>query len=306
MNQPILPALIAAELARVDDIIQQRIAAQAAIVQAAGPQITAPQGPRLRAMLTLMVAQLGRSVDDGVLHAAAAVELIHTATTVHDTLIDDAERRRGVVADHNRWRGDISLMIGDYMFALAASEMALAPDPRIIDYFSRAVMLITESELTPVTTMSPPAVAIEQYHAVISGKSAALLEAAGKAGMICGGGSPTQIEALGRFGFQFGLAHRIYSDIATIGNDIQAGRITLPLIYAVEASGDAWLSQVIDAEALTEDDIRRAQQVITTHGGTARALADARQAAERALGALDSFPNSAAKQALIMFTSTAL
>src|SRR4026207_2214592 len=103
-------------------------------------------------------------------------------------------------------------MAGACLSALAAAEMALAPDPRIIGFFSRGVMTICEGELSPVTTITPPDVAIEQYLDHVGCRTAALFEAGCKAGMVCGGGTPEQIEALGRFGYDLGLAFQIVDD----------------------------------------------------------------------------------------------
>lgn len=299
MSQPAIPALIAGELAQVEAIIQERIASQATVAEAAKPWTDLPPERRVRAMLTLLTARLGSQLDTRVLHAAAAAELIATATNLHAQLIDDAERRRGQVADHNRWRGDISLMLGDYVFALAASEMALAPDQRIMSYFSDAVTAISESELSPVATVSPTAEAIEQYRASVGGKTAVLFAAACKVGMVCGGGSPAQIEALGRFGHQFGLVQQIITDCATLETDLRAGRITLPFIYAVEITGDEWLSHLIDADQPSANDISRALAMINTAGGITHATADAQQAAQQAARELDAFPPSEAKDALL-------
>ena len=111
----------------------------------------------------------------------------------------EAEQRRGVRTVHTRWDGNVALMVGDYLFALAAAEMALAPDPRIIGYFSRGVMTICEGELSPVMNTAPLDTALNQYLYKIGCKTAALFEAACKAGMVCGSGSQQQIDA-SRFG----------------------------------------------------------------------------------------------------------
>lgn len=299
MIQHPIPPLISDDLARVQAIIQERIAAQPAVASVAEMHVDVPSASQIRAVIALLAARLGPSFDPRVLHAAAAVELIHIATSVHDKLIDAGAMRRGEVVDHSRWRGDASLMVGDYMFALSASEMALAPDPRIIEYFSHAVKAIAEGELTPVTQISPPLEAIDQYLSAIGDKTAVLFGAAGRAGMVCGGGSPAETDAVGRFAYQVGLAHQIVEDSLAAEDNLRAGRITLPLIYAVEESGDRWLASVIDAKELDQADMQRVHHAIASSGSVERALGHARQAIERALPLLDIFPESPARQSLV-------
>jgi heptaprenyl diphosphate synthase/octaprenyl-diphosphate synthase len=266
-------------------------------------------GKRVRPLLTFAAGEVSRAASERIEIAAAAVELIHAASLVHDDLVDEAEQRRGVHTVHTRWDGNVALMVGDYLFALAAAEMALAPDARIIEYFSRGVMTICEGELAPVMAATPRDVAIEQYLYKIGCKTAALFEAACKAGMVCGSGSQEQIDTLGRFGFDLGVAFQIVDDVldftgdlATLGkpagNDLREGTITMPLIYAVEAGGGSALASVIDEQPPSEQRVAWAIDEVRRLGGTDRALAEARRYADQALTHLNGFPDSAAKHAL--------
>ena len=234
MSQLPVPSALHADLEKVDQIIVERVQPRLAVIRIAGQHILTSGGKRIRAALTLLSAQLGTYDLGRVLHSAAAVELIHSASLVHDDLVDQAERRRGTVTVHTRWDGDVALMVGDYLFALAAAEMALAPDPRIIGFFSRGVMTICEGELSPVLDVAPLDTALEQYLYKIGCKTAALFEAGCKAGMVCGGGTPEQVEALGRFGYDLGLAFQIVDDVLDYvgdadtlgkpaGNDLREG-----------------------------------------------------------------------------------
>jgi heptaprenyl diphosphate synthase len=308
MSQIPVPAALLADLEQVAQVIVERAQSRSVVIRIAGQHILTSGGKRVRAALALLAAQMGRYNLDSVIHSAAAVELIHAASLVHDDLVDEAEQRRGVTAVHSRWDGNVALMVGDYLFALAAAEMALAPDPRIIDYFAHGVMTICEGELSPVMNVTPPDVAIEQYMYKIGCKTAALFEAACKAGMVCGGGTQEQVDALGRFGYDLGLAFQIVDDVLDFtgdpallgkpaGNDLREGTITLPLIYAVEMGG-ATLAAVVDDQPPAENRVVWAIQEVRRLGGTGRALAEARQYADRALNHLDRFPDSAAKHAL--------
>jgi heptaprenyl diphosphate synthase/octaprenyl-diphosphate synthase len=308
MSQLPISAALLADLERLDMLIVERAQSRSAVIRIAGNYILTSGGKRIRAALALLAAQLGRYNLDSVIHSAAAVELIHAASLVHDDLVDEAEQRRGVRTVHTRWDGNVALMVGDYLFALAAAEMALAPDPRIIGYFARGVMTICEGELSPVMSVTPATTAIEQYLYKIGCKTAALFEAACKAGVVCGGGMPAQIEVLGRFGYDLGLAFQIVDDVLDVigdattlgkpaGNDLREGTITLPLIYAVEAGGTQ-LATIVDEHPPSEQQIAWAIKEVQRLGGADRALADARRYADRAMSHLDGFPDSAAKHAL--------
>jgi heptaprenyl diphosphate synthase/octaprenyl-diphosphate synthase len=197
-------------------------------------------------------------------------------------------------------------MVGDYLFALAAGEMAQAPDPRIISYFSHAVMQICEGELSPVTLLTPLDAALSQYYFKTGSKTASLFAAACKAGMASGGGSPEQIEALGHFGYELGLAFQIVDDVLDFvgnptnlgkpaGNDMRQGTITLPLIYAAASSDAERLAQALDShdEMQLQWAIGAAQRL-----GISPARGAAQQRIERAMHHLEGFPDSPARQVL--------
>ncbi|MBC8163683.1 MAG: polyprenyl synthetase family protein [Roseiflexaceae bacterium] len=309
MTFPPIPEFIFDDLAQVEQIIRERLEPQSAVLRTARQHLFGAGDKRLRPALTLLCAQLGNYSLERVLHAAAAVELIHLASRVHDDLIDEAERRRGTPTTYNRWSGNVALMVGDYLFALAASEMALAPDPRIIAYFSQGVMTICEGELAPVTTVTPAQTAIDQYLYKIGCKTAALFEAGSKAGVVCGGGAQHEIDLAGRYGYDLGMATQIMEDVFDVagapqqpdtlaGGGLRAGVITLPLIYAVADGADPRLAAVIEQEQPDEATIAWACGEIRRVGGDQRARADAQTFAQRAVTRLDGFPPSRARSAL--------
>jgi heptaprenyl diphosphate synthase/octaprenyl-diphosphate synthase len=308
MNQLQFPPALLDDLRQVEQVVMERVKSRSAVVTIAGQHLLGSGGKRLRAAMALLTAQLGTYQFDQVLHAAAAVELIHTASLVHDDLVDEAERRRGVETVHARWDHGVALMVGDYFFALAAGEMALSPDPRVITYFSHAVMTICEGELSPVMSTTPLETAVQQYYYKIGCKTAALFEAACKAGMATGGGSDAQIEQAGQFGYQIGLAFQVIDDVLDfagneaalgkpVGGDLRKGVITLPLIYAVAAGGGDELAAVVD----TPDDEARIAWAL---GEVKRlgAIEQTRQEAERlvaqARAHLAGFPDTPARQLL--------
>lgn len=302
----ILPDSLLADLEQVDTRMLERVQSNSTLLNIAGQHVLRSRGKRLRASLALLAAQLGTYAIEHVIHAATAVELIHVASLVHDDLVDEAERRRGIVSVHMRWDHGVALMVGDYFFALASREMALAPDPRVITFFSEAVMTICEGELAPVTTVIPLDEALTQYYYKIGCKTASLFTAACKAGMASGGGSDEHIEVLGHFGNDLGLAFQVVDDILDFtgdesllgkpaGSDLRQGVITLPLLYAVEEGGGEKLAASIDSD--DEQEIAWAIDKVRSLG-VARAREDARSLIDRALGRLEIFGDHPALQTL--------
>jgi len=301
---------ITADLGAVEQLLLARSDSRSALIAAASAHTVRSGGKRLRAALALLAARLGSYQLSRVIHTAASVELIQAASLVHDDLVDQAARRRGRVTVHTRWDNDVALMVGDYFFALAAGEMALSPDPRIITYYAQAVQTIVEGELSPVTVVEPLEQALAQYYYKTGAKTASLFEAACKAGMVSGAGSEAQIAALGRYGFDFGMAFQIVDDVldfvsdeATLGkpagNDLRQGTITLPLIYAAANSPSPRLRAILDTSHPAEAEVSAVVAEVKAAGGIDRALAEARRYVDQAIAHLAIFPPSPAHRALV-------
>ncbi len=298
-----------ADLQAIEQRLLERTHARSALISAAGAHTVRSGGKRLRAALAILAARLGQYQLERVLHPAAAAELIHAASLVHDDLVDQATRRRGQITVHARWDNDVALMVGDYFFALAAYEMALSPDPRIITFYAEAVQTICEGELSPVTAAEPFERALRQYLYKTGAKTAVLFEAACKAGMVAGGGSDEQIAAIGRYGYDLGIAFQIIDDVLDFigdeqtlgkpaGNDLRQGTITLPLIYATAVSADPALREVLVQPNPSDTLVREVIHTVINTGGIAAAKADAKRYIDQAVGHLAIFPPSPTRQAL--------
>jgi geranylgeranyl pyrophosphate synthase len=303
-------AQITSDLQAVEQLLLERAASHSELIAAASVHTVRSGGKRLRAALALLAARLGNYQLGRVIHAAAAVELIQAASLVHDDLVDQAARRRGRVTVHARWDNDVALMVGDFFFALAAGEMARSPDSRIITYYAQAVQTIVEGELSPVTVYEPVETSLGQYYYKTGAKTASLFEAACKAGMAAGGGSEAQIAALGRYGFDLGMAFQIVDDVLDFtgdeqtlgkpaGNDLRQGTITLPLIYAISRTGSPRLRDLIDQGSPTEAQVRAAIAEVTAAGGIDAAMGEARRFISEAIGHLAEFPPSPAHTSLV-------
>lgn len=303
-------ANLTADLHAVEDLLILRAQSRSELITAASVHTVRSGGKRMRAAMALLAAHLGSYQLSNVIHAAASAELIHAASLVHDDLVDQAARRRGRVTVHTRWDNDVALMVGDYFFALAAAEMSLSPDPRIITFYAQAVQTIVEGELSPVLVAEPAETALRQYFYKTGAKTAALFEAACKAGMTSGGGSDAQIAALGAYGYDVGIAFQIVDDVLDFtgdervlgkpaGNDVRQGTITLPLIYALEATGSPRLRAIVDHESPDDATVADAIAEVLSAGGHVAALDEARRYAGQAISHLRIFPDTPARRSLI-------
>jgi geranylgeranyl pyrophosphate synthase len=299
------------ELEVIERAILRKFQSRSVLLNAASSYLMQSGGKRVRASLVLLSARLGpRYNAQEVIHSATAIEMIHAASLVHDDMIDQADVRRGRSTVHNEWGSNVALMVGDYLFALAAGQMAEVDDRRIIKIFARAVQHICEAELSPVTDVEPMDQALDQYYAKIGGKTASLFESAAEAGMIAGGGTVEDVETLRLFGYEIGLAFQIVDDVLDFtgdertlgkpaGHDLQEGTITLPVIYAVEDGASDVVRQAVEADRPSPELIAAAVAEVRRICATKRALREAEQLGQQAIDRLDRFPESPAKDGLI-------
>lgn len=298
------------DMAEVERQMLARTVSRSPLLAAAGAYTVAAGGKRLRAALVLLCARLGMYDPGRALHPAIAIELLHAASLIHDDLVDHAGQRRGHVTVHARWDADVALLLGDYLFALAANELAAEPDPRIIGFYTSAAQTMVEGELNPVTQIEPLAIAVEQYYRKIGCKTAVLFEAACKAGIAVAGGDEAQIEALGRFGYDLGLAFQIVDDVLDYtgdeaalgkpaGNDLREGTLTLPLMYAVAESRNPLLRAIANGQRPEPARVPQIVAAVIASGGADRAMEEARRLIERANQQLTSFAATPARRALI-------
>jgi heptaprenyl diphosphate synthase/octaprenyl-diphosphate synthase len=300
---------LSGDLAEIERMMVERTASRSRLLAAAGAYTVAAGGKRLRAALVLLAARLGVYDLDRAARPAVAIELLHAASLVQDDLVDHASRRRGRMTVHARWDNHVALLLGDYFFGLAAGELSAEQDPRIIKFYADAAQTMVEGELCPVTQLNPVDVALKQYFNKIGSKTAVLFEVACKAGIAVSGGTVEQIEALGHFGYDLGLAFQIVDDVLDFtgdetvlgkpaGNDLREGTLTLPLIYAAAESHHPLLREIKRTGKPDPARVPELLDAVIAAGGGERALAEARQITERALTYLNIFERSSATRAL--------
>ena len=307
-----LAALAAVDMAGVDALILSRMQSPVSVIPALADHLIEAGGKRLRPLLTVVAARLAGARDDTALKLAAAVEFIHTATLLHDDVVDGSDLRRGKVAAHLIWGAPSSVLVGDFLFARAFELMVETGSMRAMEILARAARVIAEGEVLQLSRAHDVNLSQETYLEIISAKTAELFAAAAEAGAVAAGGGAGTSAALRSYGFNLGLAFQLSDDALdyggatetlgkNAGDDFREGKATLPLLLAIARTGskerDFW-DRVIGRQDQGEGDFRRARELIVGSGAIDGALALAGDYADRAKAALDIFPVSALRDGL--------
>jgi len=307
-----LAALAAADMAGVDALILSRMQSPVSVIPALADHIIDAGGKRLRPLLTVVAARLAGGRDDASLKLAAAVEFIHTATLLHDDVVDGSNLRRGKVAAHLIWGAPSSVLVGDFLFARAFELMVETGSMRAMDILARAARVIAEGEVLQLSRAHDVNLSQETYLEIISAKTAELFAAAAEAGAVAAGGGPAQSSALRSYGYNLGLAFQLTDDALdyggatetlgkNAGDDFREGKATLPLLLAIARTGpkerEFW-DRVIGRQDQAEGDFRRARELIVGAGALDAALDLASDYADRAKAALEIFPATALRDGL--------
>jgi len=264
-------------------------------------------GKRLRPLLTLAAARLFDYRGDDHIKLAAAVELIHGATLLHDDVVDGSALRRGERTANEIWGNKESVLVGDYLFAHAFELMVDAGDLRVLEVLSRASGVIAEGEVLQLATQKNLEATFEMYLAVVESKTAALFAAATQAGAIIAGADARSEEALRSFGRNLGVAFQLVDDALdyagreqslgkSVGGDFREGKMTLPVVYAFDRAGpgdrDFWRRTIAEGHQRPED-FDRARELIAATRALEDTYACARRYAARALDDIELAPVNA-------------
>jgi octaprenyl-diphosphate synthase len=304
--------LLGDDLSRVNRLIVERMHSPVALIPQLAGHIVAAGGKRLRPMLTLASARLCGYRGDDHLALAAAVEFIHTATLLHDDVVDSSDLRRGRDTANAVWGNKPAVLVGDFLFARSFQLMVEDGSLRVLDILSRTAAVIAEGEVHQLITANDMATTEAAYLEVIEAKTAALFAAASRIGAVLAERPVEEEEALGRFGRNLGIAYQLVDDMLdfsacpsefgkSVGDDFRDGKITLPIVLAY-ARGDSeerafWRRTLEDGEQ-GPGDLDRALRLLERHGGLAETLARARAYAASAIEALSPFPASPLRRAL--------
>ena len=308
-----LAEALASEMDAVGALIRQRMASRHA---PRIPEVTAhlieAGGKRLRPMLTLAAAKMMGYGGPYHVHLAATVEFIHTATLLHDDVVDESRQRRGRPTANLLWDNKSSVLVGDYLFARSFQLMVEPGNMRTLEILANASATIAEGEVLQLTAAQDLATDEGVYLQVVRGKTAALFSAATEVGGVIAGASEPQVRALFDYGDALGIAFQIVDDLLdyggatetigkNVGDDFRERKLTLPVIKAVakaDAEERAFWVRVIEKGDQREGDLEQALHLLDRHGAMQASRADALAWADRAKTALAVLPDHPIRQML--------
>jgi octaprenyl-diphosphate synthase len=307
-----LTALVRADLEACNRLIVERMQSPVALIPQLAAHIVAAGGKRLRPLLTLAAARMAGYRGERHVALAACVEFIHTATLLHDDVVDESALRRGQASANALFGNKPSVLVGDFLFARAFQIMVGDGSLEVLRILSEASATIAEGEVLQLVIQNDTSSTEAQYLEVIEGKTAALFAAATEVGAVVARLPAERQAQLRGYGHHLGVAFQLIDDALdysaeqerlgkTVGDDFREGKITLPVLLAFQR-GDAeerdfWRRTVEEREQ-TEADLPRAIALMQKHRAFADTVARARDYGAKALAALEAFPDSAEKQAL--------
>jgi octaprenyl-diphosphate synthase len=295
-----LHALVVDDMAATDRLIHARMTSGVALIPDLARHLIDSGGKRLRPLLTLAAAQAGGYGGDHHVKLAAAVEFIHTATLLHDDVVDESALRRGKVSANLMWGNKPSVLVGDFLFSRAFQLMVETGDMAVLDILAGASAVIAEGEVMQLKSSNNLAVSEDHYLRVVAAKTAALFAAAAQSGAwLCGRGDAF-VTGMKDYGLNLGIAFQLVDDALdysgrqalmgkSVGDDFREAKMTLPLIlaYARAAESDKpFWKRVIETGNQTDADLDRAITLIEQTGAMQETMTRARRYADAAKQAL--------------------
>jgi octaprenyl-diphosphate synthase len=303
-------ALVAEDLREVDRVIRQRLGSDVVLVNQVAEYIVGGGGKRLRPLVVLIGARACGYRELRHTEAAAIIEFIHTATLLHDDVVDGSTMRRGRDTANEVWGNEASVLVGDYVYSRAFEMMVSLGTMRIMDVMASATNKIAEGEVLQLMNAHDPETTEERYFEVIYRKTAKLFESGMQIAAILAGAAPTLESNMASYGKHLGTAFQLIDDVLdyrsdqqelgkNLGDDLAEGKPTLPLIYALK-HGTAEQQSVIrtSIEQGSIEELPRITAAIESTGGLAYTARLARREVTLAIEALAQLPESAYKQAL--------
>ena len=294
------------DMAAVDALILERMQSSVGMIPDLAEHLVGAGGKRLRPLLTVAAAQLCDYQGTAHHKLAAAVEFIHSATLLHDDVVDESDLRRGKKPANLIWGNSASILVGDFLFARAFNLMVETGSMEALGILSHASSVIAEGEVRQLASLRNIAMSEADYMAVIEAKTAALFAAATEVAPVIAERSPEQRQALRDYGMKLGLAFQLVDDALdyggqqsalgkSVGDDFREGKMTLPVIRALAKATEAetafWRKVIVQREQ-TDADLERAQEILNRTDALEETLQMARRFSVEAIEALDLFEAS--------------
>ncbi len=308
-----LSRLVDADMNRVNQHILDNMKSPVALIPQLAGHLIAAGGKRLRPMMVCAAAQLCGYTGSRHVGLAACVEFIHTATLLHDDVVDESALRRGQESANALWGNQASVLVGDFLFSRAFQLMTSDGQLKVLKILSDASAVIAEGEVLQLMTANAPETSEEDYLQVIRSKTATLFAAATQIGAVVADRPAKEEEALASYGMNLGIAFQLVDDVLdysadqealgkTVGDDFREGKVTLPVVLAWrrgdEAEREFW-RRTVERSDLREEDLTHAMELMAAHDTLGDTLERARHYGSIARDALGIFPQSEIKDAML-------
>ncbi len=312
MTQPF--SLIQHELEEVETEIRRNISSEVSLIPEIGEHLLFSGGKRFRpALLILCSRLLSTKSSKESISLAGMIELIHTATLLHDDVVDSADLRRGVESANTRWGNGASILVGDFLFSQASSIMVSVGDMRIIGTIALTTKKMSEGEMFQLSLEGTLNISEDEYLTLINNKTAVLIASACKIGAILENAKSDIEEKLRTFGEKLGMAFQIVDDVLDfssdskeigkpVGKDLTEQKATLPLIFALlkmDKQERSKTEKIFLTDTKSKEDINYIVDLVTKYGGIEYSMNKAKEFIESAKEKLNDFPDSDEKQALL-------
>jgi len=308
------------DLKKVDLEFRRNLISNVPIISAIGEHLLLSGGKRLRPILLLLSARACGYRGEAHISMASLIEFIHTATLLHDDVVDRAELRRGMESANAKWGNEACVLVGDFLFTKCFSLLVENGDKKVLQAISRATTLMAEGELEELIKTNDLTITEENYFSIIKRKTAALFSAATQVGAILGAASEEQERALLDFGMDIGIAFQLIDDSLDytsreeefgkkIGIDLQDGKITLPLIFTLRQCNEeesTLIRGAVFTDPMTEQSFFQVVRIIEKYRGLTYTWEKAKEYVTKAKGHLHHLPVSKEKEALLLLSDYVL
>jgi octaprenyl-diphosphate synthase len=305
-------ALIGEDLKSVERQFKKDLESNVPLIRKVGEYVLSSGGKRIRPALLLLAARLMDYKGERHIPLASVVEFIHTATLLHDDVVDSANMRRGLASANTLWGNEAAVLVGDFLFSKSFSLMVADGDLNILRVLANATTRIAEGEVLQLICTSDTDITEERYIEVVICKTAVLLAAACQAGAIIGNATPEQEAALSAFGMDLGIAFQLMDDTLdyvadekefgkSIGHDLEEGKITLPLIQALRLCSEderEMVGEIVVKESFETEDFDQVFELVNRFGGIDYTVEKAKGYIASAKSHLEIFDDSPVRSAI--------
>lgn len=311
-------AIIEQDFSDVDTLIREQLSSRVPLVEKIADYIVSSGGKRLRPLLVIMTAKALNASSSQSTKLATVIEFLHTATLLHDDVVDTSDMRRGKPTANEKWGNAPSVLVGDFLYSRSFQMMVELQNLKVMDILSNSTCVIAEGEVLQLVNCKNPDTTEEQYMDVIKGKTAMLFEASTHSAAVLSNSTPAQEEALKNYGHHLGMAFQLVDDVLdyegdadtmgkNVGDDLAEGKPTLPLIHAMRTGTEEQsklIRQVIRKGGL--DDIDAIMDIVKSCGSLEYTKQIAREHIKIAQECLNLLSDSDAKQALHSLANLAI